>query len=79
MPLENKNITVVGMGLTGVATANFLVARQAVVTLIDAKSRIKLEKTIHSLRSEVRTIFECSEIPTPSDLIVLSPGVDIHA
>ena len=67
------------MGLTGVATANFLVARQAVVTLIDAKSRIKLEKTIHSLRSEVRTIFECSEIPTPSDLIVLSPGVDIHA
>ena len=67
------------MGLTGVATANFLVARKASVTLIDVKPHIKLEKSIHSLRQEVRTLFECSEIPTPSDLIVLSPGVDIHA
>ena len=27
----------------------------------------------------MRTLFECSEIPISSDLIVLSPGVDIHA
>jgi len=79
MLLENRNITVVGMGLTGIAAANFLVSKKAFVTLIDSKSQAKLEKNIHSLSPKVRMRFECSEIPTSSDLIVLSPGVDIHA
>ena len=79
MFLKNKNITVVGAGRTGVETSNFLVSRQASVTLVDIKSRIELEKNIHSLLPKVRTLFECSEIPISSDLIVLSPGVDIHA
>ena len=79
MFLKNKNITVVGAGRTGIETSNFLVSRQASVTLVDIKSRIELEKNIHSLLPKVRTLFECSEIPISSDLIVLSPGVDIHA
>ena len=79
MFLKNKNITVVGAGRTGIEASNFLVSRQASVTLVDIKSRIELEKNIHSLLPKVRTLFECSEIPISSDLIVLSPGVDIHA
>ncbi len=79
MFLKNKNITVVGAGRTGIETSNFLVSRQASVTLVDIKPRLELEKNIHSLLPKVRTLFECSEIPISSDLIVLSPGVDIHA
>ena len=79
MFLKNRNITVVGAGRTGIETSNFLVSRQASVTLVDIKSRVELEKNIHSLLPKVRTLFECSEIPISSDLIVLSPGVDIHA
>ena len=79
MLLANKNITVVGMGLTGVATANFLIYQKACVTLIDSKPRVMLEKNIQSLNPASRKIFKCLEIPMPSDLIVLSPGVDINA
>ena len=79
MLLANKNITVVGMGLTGVATANFLISQKACVTLIDSKPRVMLEKNIQSLNPASRKIFKCLEIPMPSDLIVLSPGVDINA
>ena len=79
MLLVNKNITVVGMGLTGIASANFLVSKKARVTLIDSKPRSKLEKDFRSLNSQIRTLFECSEIPLNSELIVLSPGVNINS
>ncbi|MDP7661653.1 MAG: NAD(P)-dependent oxidoreductase, partial [Gammaproteobacteria bacterium] len=69
MQLENKNITVIGMGRTGIATANFLVAKQALVTLIDSKPRIELEGTVQSLSPNVQTVFECSEPPADADLI----------
>ena len=79
MQLENKNITVIGMGRTGIATANFLAAKCALVTLIDSKPRAELEDTVRSLSPDVQTLFGCSEPPGSADLIVLSPGVDIHA
>ena len=67
------------MGRTGVATANFLAAKCALVTLIDSKPRAELEDTVRSLSPDVQTLFGCSEPPGSADLIVLSPGVDIHA
>jgi UDP-N-acetylmuramoylalanine--D-glutamate ligase len=79
MLLENKNITVVGMGATGIATANFLASRGALVTLIDSKSQAQLKTITHSLIPKIKTLFECSEIPSTSDLIVISPGVDINS
>ena len=79
MLLKNKNITVVGAGCTGVETSNFLVSKEAFVVLVDIKSPIELEKNILSLSPSVRTLFGCSEIPKSSDLIVLSPGVNINA
>lgn len=79
MLLKNKNITVVGAGYTGVAASNFLVTKKASVVLVDIKSRIELGKNLLSLSPRVRTLFGCSEIPESSDLIVLSPGVNINA
>ena len=79
MLLVNKNITVIGMGLTGIASANFLVSKKARVTLIDSKPFSKLEKDVRSLNPQIRTLFECSEIPLNSELIVLSPGVNINS
>jgi UDP-N-acetylmuramoylalanine-D-glutamate ligase len=58
MLLVNKNITVVGMGLTGLASANFLVSKKARVTLIDSKPLSKLEKDVRSLNPQIRTLFE---------------------
>ncbi|SVD94724.1 uncharacterized protein METZ01_LOCUS447578, partial [marine metagenome] len=79
MQLKNKNITVIGMGRTGVATANFLAEKKALITLIDSRAHKKLEKNIYSLHPAVQKIFNCSQPPSSSDLIVLSPGVDIRA
>ena len=52
MLLAIKNITVVGMGISGVATAIFLVSQKACVTLVDSKSRVMLEKNIQSSDKE---------------------------
>ncbi|MCH8156787.1 MAG: UDP-N-acetylmuramoyl-L-alanine--D-glutamate ligase [Nitrospinae bacterium] len=79
MRLENKKTVVIGMGRTGIATANFLAARKTPVTLIDAKPRAELEEAVRSLNPAVQTAFDCSEPPADAELIVLSPGVDIHA
>ena len=67
------------MGQTGVATANFLSAKQAMVTVIDSRPQNELKKTIYSLNPKVRTFFNRLKPPESSNLIVLSPGVDIHA
>ncbi|MCD4778727.1 MAG: UDP-N-acetylmuramoyl-L-alanine--D-glutamate ligase, partial [Desulfobacterales bacterium] len=41
MKLENKNILVVGLGVTGVATARFLINRGASVTVSDQKKELE--------------------------------------
>ena len=79
MQLKNKNVTIIGMGLTGIATANFLTEKHASVTLVDSKSRQELKNNTCQLNPKVQIIFDCSEPPASSDLIVLSPGVDIRA
>ncbi len=76
--LKNKNILIVGFGVTGVATAQFLINRGAFVTVADRKKerepgseallirdpRIKMELGAHRIET-----FE------KADLIVISPGV----
>ena len=54
-------------------------SKEASVVLVDIKSRIELENNLPSLSPRVRTLFGCSKIPESSDLIVLSPGVNINA
>ena len=79
MLLKNKNITVVGSGCTGVATSNFLISRNASVTLVDTKPKNELEESLSTLHPKVQTLLECSEVPLSSDLVVLSPGVNIRS
>jgi UDP-N-acetylmuramoylalanine--D-glutamate ligase len=79
MEVTNKNITVIGLGRTGVATANFLADQGALVTACDQKSSEELAKVFQSLNAKVKC--KCGTIePDPdADLIILSPGVDINS
>ncbi len=79
MELDNKKITVIGMGRSGIASANFLAGKKAQVTLIDHKKRKDLEEAIAKVIPSVRINFETNTLPGDEDLIVLSPGVDIHS
>jgi UDP-N-acetylmuramoylalanine--D-glutamate ligase len=79
MKLENKNISVIGLGKTGIAVANFLSQRGARVTVMDSKPREHFLETLKQLRADIKTNFQNSEPPADTELVVLSPGVDINA
>jgi UDP-N-acetylmuramoylalanine--D-glutamate ligase len=79
MKLENKNISVIGLGKTGIAVANFISQRGAHVTVTDGKPREKLLESLKQLRADVKTRFQNPEPPSDSELVVLSPGVDIRS
>ena len=79
MELKNKNLCVIGLGKTGIAAANFLSRQGARVTVTDNKPREQLLESLKQLRADVKTRFENSEPPTDTELVVLSPGVDIHS
>ena len=77
MKLENKNLFVIGLGKTGIAVANFLSQRGAHVTVTDNKPREQLLDSLKQLRTDIKTQFQNPEPPSNTELIVLSPGVDI--
>jgi len=79
MDLTDKKTTVIGMGRSGVASANFLAGRKARVTLIDHKKRKTLEEVIPQLNPSVKIKFETDTLPGDETLVILSPGVDIHS
>jgi len=49
MELKNKNLSVIGLGKTGVAVANFLSRKGACVTVTDGKSREQLLEPLKQL------------------------------
>jgi UDP-N-acetylmuramoylalanine--D-glutamate ligase len=78
MHLNRKNVLVVGMGMTGLATARFLHHRGAVVTVTDMASEKELaacNQELHCLGIRTELGGHCRESFESSDLIVLSPGV----
>jgi UDP-N-acetylmuramoylalanine--D-glutamate ligase len=79
MEVLNKNITVIGLARTGVATANFLADRGAVVTVCDQKPIEELKEVIQNLNSKIKHKFRSIEPDSDADLIILSPGVDINS
>jgi UDP-N-acetylmuramoylalanine--D-glutamate ligase len=79
MELKNKKITVIGMGRSGIASANFLAGKEAQVTLIDQKERQDLEEAVQQLNPSVQTKFGSSTLAENEDLIILSPGIDINS
>ena len=79
MLVKNRNITVIGMGVTGIAVANFLADRQARVTLIDQRRREQLANVESKLNPTVKTAFETFTPSVHTDYVILSPGVDIDS
>src|ERR1700747_1858874 len=82
MELVNKRVLVVGLGRSGVASALFLKARGAQVTVSDSKPEEQLRNEIPSLLDHgiaVETGGHGDRTFRNQDLIVVSPGVPFDA
>jgi UDP-N-acetylmuramoylalanine--D-glutamate ligase len=80
MNLDRKNVLVVGLGKSGVASALFLEARGARVTVSDARRQQQLQDQIPALLDKgitVETGKHGERTFQNQDLIVVSPGVPI--
>src|SRR6202140_2298548 len=82
MELNNKRVLVVGLGKSGVASALFLKAHGARVTVSDTKSGDELRNEIPALLDHgitVETGGHGERTFRGQDLIVVSPGVPVDA
>ena len=79
MKLKNKNFSVVGLGQTGIAAANFLSRQGALVTVTDSKSREQLLEPLKLLCADVKTRFQDPKPSSNAEGVVLSPGVYIRS
>jgi UDP-N-acetylmuramoylalanine--D-glutamate ligase len=82
MELNNKRVLVVGLGKSGVASALFLKAHGAKVTVSDTKSGDELRNEIPALLDHgitVETGGHGERTFRGQDLIVVSPGVPVDA
>ena len=82
MELNNKRVLVVGLGKSGVASALFMKARGAKVTVSDTKSGDELRNEIPVLLDHgitVETGGHGDRTFRGQDLIVVSPGVPVDA
>jgi UDP-N-acetylmuramoylalanine--D-glutamate ligase len=82
MDLNNKRVLVVGLGKSGVASALFLKAHGALVTVSDTKSGDELRNEIPVLLDHgitVETGGHGDRTFRGQDLIVVSPGVPVDA
>jgi len=78
MEIANKKVLVVGLGISGLAAAKFLINQKAHVTISDNKNEQKL-LTFTDKAREIGAVLELGQhrIATfeKADLIVISPGV----
>ena len=79
MELKNKIVSVIGMGKTGIETANFLSLRGARVSIMDSKPRSQLSELANQLLPGVEAIYQNCEPLSHSDLVVISPGVEFES
>jgi len=79
MDLKNKIVSVIGLGKTGVATANFLARRGAKVSIMDNKPYDLLSELTDQLLLGIETVYQNCEPLPDSDLVVVSPSVDIES
>ncbi len=77
MDVKGKKISVLGMARSGVAAATFLYRQGASVTLYDNKSIEQLENRAALLPKEVNVCYGSCVPAIDSDLVVLSPGINI--
>ncbi len=79
MQLKGKKTTVIGMGITGIETANFLAQQGAEVDLIDNRLKEAFSDIVLPINPNIKTIFGSSVPSKDSELVILSPGVDIES
>src|SRR5258707_13544725 len=78
MDLKNKRVLVVGLGRSGAASAFFLQARGARVTVSDSKTEAQLQSEVAALLDRgvaIETGQHGERTFRDQDLIVVSPGV----
>ena len=78
MDVKGKRVLVVGLGKSGVASAQFLAARGARVTVSDTRTQTELKNQIPALLDRgiaVETGGHGERTFRDQDLIVVSPGV----
>ncbi|WP_299080851.1 UDP-N-acetylmuramoyl-L-alanine--D-glutamate ligase [uncultured Paraglaciecola sp.] len=71
--LANKQIVVVGMGLTGLSCVRFLLTKGANVTAMDSRNELTLSLEVPLILGKL----DANRLIN-ADLIVLSPGVDLY-
>ena len=71
--LVDKNIVVVGMGLTGLSCVQFLLAQGANVTAMDSRSELSIKVDVPLYLGE----FDAAKL-YKADLVVVSPGVSLQ-
>lgn len=72
LTLVNKNVVVVGMGLTGLSCVRFLLAKGANVTAMDSRSDLAISVDVPLVLGKLDV-----DRLSQADLILLSPGVDL--
>jgi len=79
LTLENKNVLVIGLGLSGLAATELALLRGAKVTAVDSADSEPLRRQAADLRARgVRVELGAASLPTGQfDLAVLSPGVPL--
>ncbi len=79
MDLKNKFVSVIGLGKTGIAVANFLSLQGAEVSIMDNKSQEQLSGYAKKLLPAIKVIYQnCTPLPN-SEMVVVSPGVSQDA
>jgi len=78
MELSNREVLIVGLGETGMATAEFLNRMGASVTITDVQPQELLGQNVHKIKAlgvNLELGRHCIDTFLRSDLIILSPGI----
>ena len=75
--LQNKKVTVVGSGISGIAAVKLLKNQGAIITLYDSNEELDKKKVVEKIGFEVCMVCGTftEELANETQLLILSPGV----
>ena len=77
MDLNGKRVLVAGAGKTGIATARFLLEKNAQVTVADSNVNAVIPEDLKKSTAKIKTGPHENSIFTKQDLIIISPGIPL--
>ncbi len=77
MDLNGKRVLVAGAGKTGIATARFLLEKNAQVTVVDSNVNAVIPEDLKKSTAKIKTGPHENRIFTEQDLIIISPGIPL--